>query len=79
MTYGSADYRIEMAHRHLDNYEGQMRAAPDDTDPDALEGIASRLDQLAREALRAAGYSRLCRVRKVEAEARVDALLDKAA
>ena len=79
MTYGSADYRIEMAHRHLDNYEGQMRVAPDDTDPDALEGIATRLDQLARDARQAAGYARICRERKAEADARVSAMLDKAA
>ena len=72
--YGTAEYRLKQANGHLDNFVGQVRLTPEDTDPEALGKIADRLENIRQEVLRAATYSRTCRARKVEAEARLDIL-----
>lgn len=75
MEYGTAEYRIKQANGHLSNFEGQFRAIPDDADPDELGRIADRIERIRAEVLNAYAYARVCRERKIEAEARVDAVI----
>ena len=75
MEYGTAAYHIEKAHRHLDNFEGQLRAIPDDANPDDLRTIWLRVGQIHDQAQHAIDYAKTCRDRKIEAEARVDAVI----
>ena len=79
MNYGTAAYRIEQAHRHLDNFEGQLFGVPDKADPKALDQLAERLGQLQIQVTRAAMYSRKTEEYRVKAEATVDALIARAA
>ena len=74
----TAAYRIQQADAHLSNFESQLRAMPDDIDPEALGRFADRIKAAHDEVLHAMAYARVCRARKVEAEARVDATLAEA-
>jgi len=71
----TAAYRIQQADAHLANFESQLRAMPDDIDPEALGRFADRIKLVHDEVLHAMAYARVCRARKAEAEARVDAVL----
>lgn len=74
----TAAYRIQQAEAHLSNFESQLRAMPDDIDPEVLGRFADRIKQAHDEVLHAMAYARVCRVRKAEAEARVEATLAEA-
>lgn len=71
----TAAYRIQQADAHLSNFESQLRAMPDDIDPEALGRFADRIKLAHDEVLHAMAYARVCRARKVEAEERVEAVL----
>lgn len=70
----STAYRIHQADAHLSNFESQLRFMPDDADPEELGRFADRIKKAHDEVLHAMAYSRVCRTRKAEAEARVDAV-----
>lgn len=68
-------YHIKRATAHLENFEWQLRAIPEDADPEELGLFADRIKKAHDEVLHAMAYARVSRARKAEAEARVDAVL----